>query len=178
MLLGTAFATIWPEAEGVGQAFSMIGSLGMIVGNVLTMLPGIISAVGSAFSAVLTMIESHPIIAIISAILLALIVTITLVVSAINKKERELEERSKNLGKAIETLSSSIDETKDKIEELGEKARALNDLKDTMDGLVKGTKEWRKALLESNSQVLTLLETYPELSDYINTDADGLMTIA
>ena len=40
----------------------------------------------------------------------------------------------------------------------------------------KGTKEWVETLNAANQEVLALLGKYPELQDYIERNADGLLT--
>jgi hypothetical protein len=42
-----------------------------------------------------------------------------------------------------------------------------------LDELIKGTDEWKKALIEANNEVLALLGTYPELANWISTGEYG-----
>jgi hypothetical protein len=44
--------------------------------------------------------------------------------------------------------------------------------------LVYGTNEWRQALVESNAEVVKLLNTYPQLSRYLSRGQDNQLIIA
>lgn len=53
----------------------------------------------------------------------------------------------------------------------------LRELGNAFDGLVKGSQEWKEALIENNQKVLDLLNTYPQLAAYVEKGLHGEMTI-
>ena len=60
----------------------------------------------------------------------------------------------------------------------------LNDIEDyqnaqeALSKLTYGTREWKDALIEANSKVLTLLDTYPELAKYVSRGDMGQLVIS
>ena len=50
-------------------------------------------------------------------------------------------------------------------------------MQDAVSGLTKGTLEWQMALEQVNSEVLALIDKFPELGEYVTTNANGMMTI-
>ena len=77
--------------------------------------------------------------------------------AAIDAKERASEVREE-----YDNLKTSLDD-------LAQKRSALTEM-------AKGTDEWKQAVIELNEEVLKLLDTYPELSKYIQ-NKDGALTI-
>ena len=77
--------------------------------------------------------------------------------AAIDAKERASEVRE-----GYDNLKTSLDD-------LAQKRSALAEM-------AKGTDEWKQAVVELNEEVLKLLDTYPELSKYIQNQ-DGVLTI-
>jgi hypothetical protein len=75
-----------------------------------------------------------------------------------------MKENTQRLRDAMNDLTSARDE--------------LEDMRETFKGLTKGTKEWRKALVENNQKVLELINTYPELARYMTKGEFGELTIA
>lgn len=85
-------------------------------------------------------------------------------------------------------LKAAKEEAKKTAEALNEAKEAANELKsafDNYDSIVeelnnctKGTEEWASALQAVNNEVLTLLQEYPELSQYVTRNADGMLEIS
>ena len=96
------------------------------------------------------------------------------------------------LTKAFKNNTSEVDKAKEATEaarkEFEETQNEINDINTALDGwksaadglkdLEKGTAAWKQQLIEANNQVLQLLETYPQLAQYVTTDEDGLMQIS
>ena len=76
----------------------------------------------------------------------------------------------------VAQLSSSITNLNNEIDDLKDRWDNLEESKSTLDGLTKGTTEWRDAVREVNQQVLELIETYPELASSVK-NVDGVLTI-
>lgn len=62
---------------------------------------------------------------------------------------------------AFNTIKSAYDDLKESIED-------YHDSKNALDQLRKGTTEWKEALNEVNSQVINLMQRYPELAQYVS----------
>ena len=82
------------------------------------------------------------------------------------EEQRELLAETKrnyqDLQEGIDSLKSSMDN--------------IANSKKTLGGLTEGTKEWKEAVRELNDEVLTLLQTYPELAKYVTND-NGVLNI-
>ena len=94
-------------------------------------------------------------------------------IKAINAEKIALEEASKTaegLSKEYESTKDSYDNLKDSLADYGEAEEALNKL-------TQGTEEWRDAVDQLNEKVLSLLQTYPELAEYISNE-NGLLSIS
>lgn len=115
------------------------------------------------------------IILLISAAVIALIAVIYLLYklfSGPTDAEKNLEKIKKSAeeaSEAAEKATKSYEELNDALSNLDGKYRALEDL-------TKGTKEWNKAILETNSQVLDLIDKYPELASWV-TNEDGVLKL-
>jgi hypothetical protein len=73
-------------------------------------------------------------------------------------------------------MTTASKEAADALEHITDTRDELAEMQGVFDGLVKGTTEWKKALIESNAKVLELLDLYPELTNYI-TPKDGILSI-
>jgi hypothetical protein len=74
-------------------------------------------------------------------------------------------------------LRTATEEAKKALEDMASAQEELEGMNDTLKGLTKGTKEWRKALIANNQKVLELLNTYPQLAAYIDKGLDGELII-
>lgn len=82
--------------------------------------------------------------------------------------------------KAAETakrLSEAYQEVKASYEELKQSLADYKDAQNAIDKLQEGTEEWRQAIQEANAQVLEMLDTYPQLAQYI-TNTNGRLQIS
>lgn len=90
-----------------------------------------------------------------------------------NTNEAKLEKMNKQL----DNLSSAADEAKQKMEDMSSAKKGLDDLNKSFNNLTKGTREWRQALIENNQEVLELINTYPELSNFVSKGINGELII-
>ena len=88
-------------------------------------------------------------------------------------EQKQLEK----LNERLKELSSSAEEAKERLESLSEARAELEQMQKTFQGLVKGSDEWNKALIDNNQKVLALLESYPMLSEYLTTGTNGELVI-
>jgi hypothetical protein len=52
----------------------------------------------------------------------------------------------------------------------------LDNKYDTLEELTRGTKEWNEAVLQINNSVLSLIDKYPELAQFVQ-GKEGVLTI-
>ena len=76
----------------------------------------------------------------------------------------------------VTQLSTSITNLNNEIDDLKDRWDSLEESESTLDGLTKGTAEWRDTVREVNQQVLELIETYPELASSVK-NVDGVLTV-
>ena len=78
------------------------------------------------------------------------------------EKQKELAESYKETKQAYDDLKSSLDK--------------YEDAKKSLDEMIYGTREWRDAVQEVNSQVLDLIQKYPELASAVE-NINGVLSI-
>ena len=78
------------------------------------------------------------------------------------KAFREAQDSAKleAINKSIEEMSTEAEKAKEELSEITSARQKLNEMNDTFGNLTRGTSEWTSALIETNSQVLDLLEKY------------------
>ena len=81
----------------------------------------------------------------------------------LNEEAREAADAAKEAKEAYDALLSNKSE--------------YSALQEELENLIKGTDEWRKKLVEVNSQVLELINTYPELAKYLGRGGQGQLTL-
>lgn len=79
--------------------------------------------------------------------------------------------------RALEAASAAAQEATSQYDDLKTSLDEIGTAEDTISNLAKGTLEWKEAVLKLNQQVLTLLQTYPELSKWITSDENGILSI-
>ena len=80
------------------------------------------------------------------------------------------EGKMKTLKEEAEELTKTLDETKQKAEELQQSFDTYDSVVEKLSECKKGTEEWRDALNEVNNTVLQLLQDYPELASYVDSE--------
>ena len=111
-----------------------------------------------------------------AAALIGIVILVKKTVEAM--KKNSLKGQIEKLSEKITDLGDVAEEAKNKIEELSESREQLNEMGKTFENLVKGSSEWRDALIENNEKVLSLLDNYPKLIDYIKRGADGRLELS
>lgn len=91
--------------------------------------------------------------------------------SEATKKLEEAKEATESARLAFEETQTAINDINTA---LGNWENAANGLRE----LEEGTAAWKQQLIEANNYILTLLDTYPQLSQFINSDDNGLLTIS
>lgn len=88
------------------------------------------------------------------------------------------DEKLEEVNKTIDQFQDNISQTNEKITDLKSSRSTLQGLDDDFNSLVKGSAEWKEKLVEVNQQVLSLINKYPELAQYIERGSQGQMTIS
>ena len=178
-IAGTACAGLSAllSAMGYDEAAEEVGKLSGIImglGAVFMILPPIVKAVGSVVSA--TGITAQAAWGWISIILL-LIAALIFAIVALSNNSKNLEKDLEATNKQIDQMTTASKEAAEALEHITDTREELAEMRNTFRGLVKGTTEWKKALVESNTKVLEMLDLYPELANYVKIAEDGLMEI-
>ena len=179
---GLAFQGIASIMESLGADDSTIEFF-RTFGSILMTLGPIMGVVGSAFTAAGSKIKAAGTSAQLAWLWVSLIITavaaLTAGVIALVKaaKEKSLAGQMEKAQKATEAAKAAAESAKAAYDDLLSTRSEYSELQATIDGLTKGTNEWKQALIEANAQVLKLLSTYPELATFIRRGEDGQLTI-
>ena len=187
-LVGLAFSGIGSALEEAGNTdaalvFQNIGNALMGISAILPLLSAGAKALGVSFTAAGVQIGAAGQVAQLGwgwiSLILGGVAALIGGIIALNKAAHEASlegrmEAAAERTKAAEEAANSAKEAYDNL--LGEQDK-YSELQSALDGLVKGTDEWKRALVEANQQVLTLLSTYPELAKYIQKGDSGQLTI-
>jgi TP901 family phage tail tape measure protein len=187
-LVGLAFSGIGSALEEAGNTdaalvFQNIGNALMGISAILPLLSAGAKALGVSFTAAGVQIGAAGQVAQLGwgwiSLILGGVAALIGGIIALNKAAHEASlegrmEAATERTKAAEEAANSAKEAYDNL--LGEQDK-YSELQSALDGLVKGTDEWKRALVEANQQVLTLLSTYPELAKYIQKGDSGQLTI-
>lgn len=155
MVLAGIFSRFGEEGEKAASTLATIGGVLVTIGQLLpTLKAGIISLSATLHMAV-------PELAIIMGALVAIGALITAFVVAWNNNspEAKLEKASKATEKAKEMAEGASQA----YDELLSKKSEFDKLTTSLETLTQGTLEWRKALAETNNEVINLQKEFPEL---------------
>ena len=152
------------ETNALAAGLEGAGAAASIGGSALSMLAPILSAAGVAIG---------PVIGIIAGLTAVIGLLSWAIKDAYNKS---LEGRLEAAAKSTENARIAAEEAKTAYDELLQNKAGYNELQSTLNELTRGTNEWKKALVEANQQVLQLLETYPELVQFMSRE-DGQLVL-
>lgn len=155
MALAGIFSMFGEDGEKVASTLATIGGVLVAIGQLLpTLKAGIVSLSATLHMAV-------PELAIIMGALVAIGALVTAFVVAWNNNspEAKLEKASKATEKAKEMAEGASQA----YDELLSKKSEFDKLNTSLETLTQGTLEWRKALAETNNEVINLQKEFPEL---------------
>ena len=115
-----------------------------------------------------------PIVIAVVAALGALTAAILIGVKAWNKEA----EAAKKAAEAAKALGDEYKQTKAAYEELKQSISDYQEARDALEDMTKGTQEWYDAVDQLNQKVLELMQTYPELAQYIKANDEGILAIS
>ena len=85
--------------------------------------------------------------------------------------------------KEYEKQSEILTETKRNYQDVTEKVETLNnsldkisDMRSSLDDMKEGTDEWKEAVRKLNSEILTLIQTYPEIAKFVSNE-NGVLSL-
>lgn len=153
--LGSLGVQMGVAANGAGLLGKSLGEVSIAgaqtaisLGSVLTGLSGLLAAI-----------------VIVGTVILA----IKGVIDYVNQASIALEDATKNAEKA----SDAFNEVKTSFDSLKSDIEDYSSIKDSLDTLTEGTKEWNEALQKNNEQVSQMLKNYPELAKYFDKKSNG-----
>lgn len=189
-------------AQGVNQAMFAISSVTSIIQqiqeiskavkegtdttqafvSVLTSIPMAIMGIFSAYETLNTALAGGTLLGLGAGGILAVLVGITAAIYGIayaikKAKEASPEGQLKKAKEAADEATKSLQDTKTAFDNLKDSLENYTDARNALKDLKEGTDEWKEAVLKLNEQVLELLNTYPELAQYISSD-NGILNIS
>ena len=143
----------------IGNGITLAGSAVSLLGPMVTKLVSILVDGGMKTQAAWGWVS-------IAMLAIAGIITaITLISESMNENSAEAKlERAKE---AAEEAKEAAEKTAEAYKNLFSGFKSYNNSQDKLDSLTVGTREWKEALLEANSQVKDLIEQYPALAKYV-----------
>ena len=153
------FKSFGDESKTTGEKVS--GALT----SLLMIVPMLISSISSLITSFATL---HATLLPILVIVAAVVATAVAIYKAVNADNEALEKAKKTASEAAkqyEKLKKAYDDLKQSLED-------YKDAEDALNKLVKGTDEWKEAVQKLNEQVLDLVNTYPELLEYMEIAKD------
>lgn len=105
---------------------------------------------------------------IVVGVLAVLAVGVTAVMNEWKKYDNALADAvdtTNNLANAYNNVQSAYDSLKNSVNN-------YRDLSEGLNGIIKGTVEWKEALLAVNNQVISLIQKYPELATYVRRNEE------
>lgn len=171
MALGAYLETTGEGGEKAGKVIQGFGTMLMGLIPIISMVQ---TAMIAGAESVSVAIKNIPIIGWIAAIISAVIGLIQ-VISALAPETQE--EKLKRLSEQTQQAAEAAKEAQQAYKDLQESFDKYSDATDKIKKLTVGTTEWKEALLEVNAEVLSLLEKYPQLSNYV-TSENGVMSIS
>lgn len=185
---GTAFMTvgnILSDAgyEEAGKTLQILGTTIASVGTAMMVLPKIAKAIGVSFTTAGIKTGTAGVIAGLGwAWVTLIIIGIAALVAGVVSLGKAIKDSSdagklEKLNKAVQQLAEEADRAKEEIDKITEAKNGLDELRKSFEGLTVGTSEWKKALIDSNQQILELINKYPELSYHITKGEYGQLDI-
>lgn len=91
----------------------------------------------------------------------------------------ELAQANKEYERQNELLAETkrnYQDIQEKVDSLKQSLDSISKTTESLEDLTKGTKKWKEAVRELNQEILQLLQTYPELAQYVSNE-DGVLTL-
>lgn len=109
----------------------------------------------------------------------ALTVAIVAATDAYIKNYGEVAQATKEYEKQNEILTETkrnYQDVTEKVETLNSSLDKISDMRSSLDDMKEGTDEWKEAVRKLNSEILTLIQTYPEIAKFVNNE-NGVLSL-
>ena len=152
----------WLETTGSGgeKAAGVIRGFATILMGLIPVIQIVQNKMVAGAMTISAAISSIPIIGWIAAIISAVIGLVQVFKAFAPETEAE---KVKRLAEQQKKLEEGVSATKEAYDGLKSSLDSLSESEKTLDNLIKGTREWKAALLDVNNQVLELIKKYPQL---------------
>lgn len=107
----------------------------------------------------------------------AAIAAVVLILKAAANVIERISKYDDYINQQATSLKNNLSEIRSQTTELTANLKELSNAQSSLAGLTEGTQEWRDAVQGVNSQILELIDKYPELAEYVTT-ANGAMSIS
>ena len=173
------------DGEGISKAFVQVEEADKKIEKLKLTLSGVSkeaadtgSALSTAFSAAGSSVSSF--IGVLGSIAVPLLAVSAVVVTgyALYKAYNQAADAAKKAAEEADNASAAYKRAKDSFKNLTSSIEDYSDAKSALSELVKGTEQWYNKIDELNDKVLQLLQTFPELANYITTTSDGILQIS
>ena len=159
--------------EEFGEALAKAGNYVTIFGTILSTLPAIFTMIETVATATgVTISTALWMVTLIVAAVAIVAATIAGVVSFINKNSPE--EKLKKAEEAADKAKQAADEAAEAYENLASALDSIGDKYKNLEELTEGTAEWGKAVRDVNASVLDLIDKYPELAGFVESEGGVL----
>lgn len=107
----------------------------------------------------------------------AAIAAVVLILKAAANVIERISKYDDYINQQATSLKNNLSDIRSQTTELTANLKELSNAQSSLQGLTKGTQEWRDAVQDVNSQILELIDKYPELAEYVTT-TNGVMSIS
>lgn len=107
----------------------------------------------------------------------AAIAAVVLILKAAANVIKRISKYDDYINQQATSLKNNLSEIRSQTTELTANLKELSNAQSSLEGLTKGTQEWRNAVQDVNSQILELIDKYPELAEYVTT-TNGAMSVS
>lgn len=107
----------------------------------------------------------------------AAIAAVVLILKAAANAIERISKYDDYINQQATSLKNNLSDIRSQTTELTANLKELSNAQSSLQGLTKGTQEWRDAVQDINSQILELIDKYPELAEYVTT-ANGVMSVS
>ena len=173
-LLANLFESLGMEEEAkesrtLATALTMTGVAFSVLGPIVKTVSNVLITKGVQVQAAWWWVT------LIVAAVAAVIAAIAFAIKKVN--ENSLEGRMQAAAEATEKAKQAAEGAKQAYDDLFSDKSKYEQLQEKLTKLTAGTDEWKKTLLESNSEVMKLLSNYSKLSKYIEIGDNGQLII-
>ena len=168
--------------EDFGNGLAQVGQWATIAGTALSALGPIVTKGGKLVQGMAVKLQAAGWstqaawwwVVLIAAVIAAVVAAVVIAVQTMNNNspEKKLEKAKE----ASEAAAEAAEKTAEAYEHLDEALTSLGDKYEVLDKLTQGTKEWNKAITEINNSILSLIEKYPELAEFVKSE-DGVLKL-